>query len=359
MVSETILNAPPELPVKNILPALPAQYVRAEQLLEILFTPEARPSLRWLRQTAARFNPNAGAELFLSKLAEMLPDEMDRDLLQLCFGNFLLPDCRHEVALVCYGEAGCGKSTIAEPVAAALGGELVKGLTLNQLCDKKGYNLPDLQFAAVNLAAELDVIAVDESANFKTLVSGEAGEVQKKYKNPFTMKTACKLWFLANGLPRFKHGSAAEQRRTRFIGFNHSPKERDVTLKNRLLAERDGVFNFMLAGLQKLLTLTEIPLGGAESRAVHERFKISNDPLGSFVNLHCQFDPAARETKTALRSAFDDFCETNGFSSEFGEMFHKRLLDRFPNLKEIRVGSDGERVRCIEGIRLKTFLEVE
>jgi hypothetical protein len=41
---------PPEIPARNILPALPAQYVRAEQLLEVLFTSDARPSLRWLRQ---------------------------------------------------------------------------------------------------------------------------------------------------------------------------------------------------------------------------------------------------------------------------------------------------------------------
>jgi putative DNA primase/helicase len=309
------------------------------------------------QRTAARFNPNASAELFLAKLGEMLPDELDRDLLQLCFGNFLLPDCRFEVALVCYGEAGRGKSTIAEPIAAAMGGELVTRLSLNQICDSRSYHLPKLRFAAVNLGTELDVIAVDESANFKTIVSGEPGEARPIYGEPFTMQTACKLWFLANGLPRFKNGTEAELRRTRFIRFDQKPAAKDVTLKNRLLAERDGVFNFMLAGLRRLLTLPEIPLGGADSQAVHARFKISNDPLGSFVNQHCHFEPDARETKTALRAAFDDFCETHGLSSEFGEWFFKRMLERYTSLKEIRAGSDGERVRCIEGIRLKTILE--
>lgn len=32
------------------MPALTDQFVRAPQLLEILFAPESRPSLRWLRQ---------------------------------------------------------------------------------------------------------------------------------------------------------------------------------------------------------------------------------------------------------------------------------------------------------------------
>ncbi|MGN6556132.1 MAG: hypothetical protein ACTHLW_20680, partial [Verrucomicrobiota bacterium] len=33
---------------------LPQQYVRAEKLLEILFTDDARPSLRWLRDQQAK-----------------------------------------------------------------------------------------------------------------------------------------------------------------------------------------------------------------------------------------------------------------------------------------------------------------
>ena len=39
----------------------------------------------------------------------------------------------------------------------------------------------------------------------------------------------------------------------------------------------------MLDGLRTLLSLPEIPLGGRESRAVGERFRISNDPVGAFV----------------------------------------------------------------------------
>lgn len=327
-------------------------------------TPELLPhseSHFFTLRTAARFNPEASAELFLCKLTEMLPDERDRDLLQLCFGNFLLPDCKFEVSLVCYGEAGCGKSTIAEPVAAALAGDLVARLSMQQICDPRSYHIPKLKFAAVNLGTELDVIAVDESANFKTLVSGEPVEARPIYGEPFTMQTACKLWFLANGLPRFKNGTEAELRRTRFIRFDHAPAVKDVTLKNRLLAERDGVFNFMLAGLQRLLSVTEIPLGGAESQAVHARFKISNDPLGSFIAQHCEFKPDARESKEALKIAFTGFCEKHGTPIEFGDFFFKRLYERFTNLQdnEIRASIGGERVRCIVGIRLKTFLETE
>jgi P4 family phage/plasmid primase-like protien len=323
-------------------------------------SPELLPhsdSHLFTHRLAANFNPQASADLFQKTLGELLPDELDRDLLQLCFGNFLLPDCRFEVALVCYGEAGNGKSTIADPVSAAMGADLVPRLSMSQICDSRSYHLPKLKFAAVNLGTELDVIAIDESANFKTIISGEPVEARPIYGEPFTMQTACKLWFLANGLPRFKNGTEAELRRTRFIRFDRRPEVKDVTLKTRLLAERDGVFNFMLAGLQRLLTVREIPLGGSESQSVHARFKVSNDPLGTFVAQQCQFDADGREPKAALKSAFDSYCETHGLPVQFGDWFFKRLYERFTNLKEIRASDAGERVRCVAGIRLKTMLE--
>lgn len=329
--------------------------VAADRTPELL---DHRPDHLFTLRTAAKFDPHAGAELFLAKLNEMLPDDQDRFLLQLCSANFLLPDCRHEVALVCFGEAGCGKSTLAEPISAALGGDLVTRLTMQQICDPRSYHLPKLRFAAVNLGTELDTLAIEESANFKTLVSGEPVEARPIYAEPFTMQTACKLWFLANGLPRFKFGTEAELRRMRFIRFDQKPMVKDVTLRGRLLAERDGIFNFMIAGLQRLLTMPEIPLGGQASQAVHARFKISNDPVGGFVAECCELNPEARERKDALKSAFSDFCETHGITVEFGDYFFRRLYERFTTLKEIRTGADGERVRRIAGIRLKNALEI-
>lgn len=310
------------------------------------------PARLYTVATAANFNPAASAPLFERVLAEALPDAEDRELFKLCMGNLLLPDCRYEVALVCYGEAGRGKSTVAEPIAAALGMDLVTRLTMQQICDERSYHLPKLRFAAVNLGTELDTIAIDESQNFKTIVSGEPVEARPIYGEPITMRTACKLWFLANGLPRFKNGSEAELRRTRFIRFNRAPASKDVTLKDKLLAERDGVFNFMLAGLQCLLTLPEIPLGSAESREVHARFKVSNDPLGSFIASRCVFEPAGSVTKDTLRQEFDSFCETHGLPGEFAGWLFKRLYERWPSLSEVHLRRDGTRLRAVAGLRL-------
>jgi P4 family phage/plasmid primase-like protien len=317
------------------------------------------PQHAFTRQTAASFNPEATAPLFERVLAEVLPDPEDRELFQLCLGNFLYPDCRHEVAVVCYGEAGRGKSTVADPVAAALGVDLVARLSMSQVCDPRSYHLPKLKFAAVNLGTELTTADIAESGNFKTVVSGEPIEARPIYGEPFTMQTACKLWFLANSLPRFKHGTEAELRRTRFLRFDYQPPVKDVTLKARLAAEADGVLMFMLRGLQRLLTCSEIPIGGRESRAVHDRFRVSNDPVGAFVQCRCILDREAREPKEHLRNAFAEFAERHELPTVCGEWFFRALFERFPSLRETHPRVDGDRVRHVQGIVLRSTLCVE
>jgi P4 family phage/plasmid primase-like protien len=317
------------------------------------------PERSFTRQTVARFNPNATAPLFERVLGEVLPDSEDRDLFQICLGNFLYPDCRHEVALVCYGEAGRGKSTVADPVASALGLDLVCRLSMSQVCDARSYHLPKLKFAAVNLGTELTTEDIAESGNFKTLVSGEPIEARPIYGVPFVMQTTCKLWFLANTLPRFRFGTEAELRRTRFLRFDYDPPAKDVTLKARLATETEGVFRFMVEGLQRLLTCATIPIGGRQSRAVHDRFRVSNDPVGAFVQCRCILDREAREQKEHLRNAFAEFAERHELAPVCREWFFRVLFERFPSLRETQLRLDGERVRHVQGIVLRSSLTTE
>ena len=311
------------------------------------------------RQTVAQFNPDATAPLFNRVLCEVLPDAEDRELFQLCLGNFLFPDCRFETALVCYGEAGRGKSTVADPVASALGLDLVSRLSMSQVCDPRSYHLPALRFAAVNLGTELTTADIAESGNFKTLVSGEPIEARPIYGKPFVMQTASKLWFLANSLPRFKHGTEAELRRTRFLRFDYQPPEKDVTLKARLAGELDGVFLFMLGGLRALLALPEIPLGGKDSRAVHERFRISNDPVGAFVQSRCLLDPEVRVSKDTLREAYAEFTARYELPATCGDWFFRILFERFTSLRETHPRVAGERVRHVQGVQLRSTVSLD
>jgi len=148
-------------------------------------------------------------------------------------------------------------------------------------------------------------------------------------------------------------------RRTRFLRFDYQPPQKDVTLKARLAGELDGVFSFMLAGLRDLLTMPEIPLGGRESVAVHDRFRVSNDPVGAFVQCRCLLDPAARVGKDTLREAYADFCTRHELPPTCGEWFFRVLFERFTSLRETQPRVAGDRVRHVAGLQLRSTVNLE
>ena len=312
------------------------------------------------RQTAATYNPAASAPVYERILAEALPDADDQDLFRLCLGNFLLPSAKHEVTLVCHGEAGRGKSTLAEPIAQVLGKGLVARLSLSQICDPKSYSLPQLRFASLNLGTELAGTDIMESDNFTKIVSGESIDAREIYGKPGPMQSSCKLWFLANRLPRFKSGTEAELRRTRFLRFDYQPPVKDVSLKAKIEAEQEGVFVIMLRGLQALLERGEMPQGGEHSRAVHDRFRLSNDPVGSFVAQKCRLGFDQETDKDVLKDAYDEFVKSCQLPSGCSEWFFKGLCERYTDIKETKVRQGGDRVRRMRGIALqRESLEID
>lgn len=248
------------------------------------------PEQNFTAKMPVEYIERAECPRFIKFLDEVLPDIEDQKLLQLLSGNLLLPSSRLETCIVSYGKACLGKSTLAETISAVLGNDLVSNLSLAQICDPQSYFLPSLKWAALNLGTELDSLPLDESSNFKMIVSGEPVEARPIYGKPFKMRSTCKLWFLSNNLPRFKNGTDAELRRVRFLKFDQVPDEVDRTLKNKLSKEVSGILNWMLNGLIQLLNLGEMPYGGENVHEVQERFSVSNDPLGAFLKQHCDFD---------------------------------------------------------------------
>lgn len=309
------------------------------------------------RALSVEYDPAAVCPLYREKMVECLPHEDDRHLKQLLYGNFLYPEAYYEVVGIDIGEAGAGKSTLAEPITHILGsgeGGLLTSLSLSQICDPNCYALAKLRYALVNLGTELQSLAIDESENFKKIISGEPFEARPIYSAPFTMTTHPKLWFLANNIPRFKNGTDAELRRARFVIFSVKPKVPDLMLKAKLRGELPGIFNFMLEGLQMLLREKRIPLGGPNSRAVHERFRVSNDTIKAFIEECCVKAPDASASKEAIGSAYTTFCEQFSLPFKGDAHFFQKLYDRFPDIIDSKKrGEGGKRVPSVVGLGLK------
>jgi P4 family phage/plasmid primase-like protien len=310
------------------------------------------PDYLFTAKVAASFDSNADAPVFEKVLQQALPDPADLELFRLFAGYILYPGCPFEAALVCYGDSNTGKSTIAEGVRAALGEDLVRSLSLVQICDPRSFHLVNLQNAAVNISTELDALPIEGAENFKLLVSGEHVAADRKHQEMIQLKTPCKFLFLTNYLPRFKHGTDAELRRLRFLRFERKPERPDPTLKQKVALEADGVFRLMIDGLRILLTKREIPHGSEQSRETRERFQIQNDPIAAFVHSKCRLDPKAESPKDQLYEQYKEFLDASGLPEpKDSSTFFRTLYNRF-QVKSARRRDAGGFVGRVVGIEL-------
>lgn len=302
------------------------------------------------------WQPSAECPHFTATLAESMPDPEDRELFRLFSGSILEPSARLEAGLAVFGPSGTGKSSLVnEGIAQAIGGPAagtVSRVSLRQLCDPKSYSLPGLEFSLVNIITEGDALEVEESGNFKGIVSGEPIECREIYGKPRVIVTTSKLLLATNSLPRFRNGTDAEGRRLRLLNFDQVPARPDPELKHRINAEAPGVLRWMVAALQEVLGLRAMPRGGASAKRVTNRFALSNDSLGCFIATECELDPTRYTGRDELLAAFNDFADSHGFSADNAVWFFRKLFDRFPHLTQ------GKRagVRSILGIVLKSTL---
>jgi P4 family phage/plasmid primase-like protien len=306
---------------------------------------------------AAAYDTSATFEVFDQVVTEALRDAEDHELLIRFAGYVLLPHCRLHAALICYGQSGTGKSTVWEAIQNVLGTDLVLNISLRQLCDSKGYSLPRLRFAALNLGTEAPSGELGESDAWKSLICGEPVDVRPCGGRPVKMEAYCtKFVFLSNHLPHFKSGSDAEVRRLRFLQFEHKPAKIDTSIKLKLEAERDGIFsNVMVPGLQALMRDPVMPEGGKASRSVRERFAVENDPIEAFLASCCHLGPDLSETKDRLHRAFLAWSRGKDVGSglQTSEHFFRQLRARRTGLQDHRPSVDGQRPHCLKGLRLK------
>jgi phage/plasmid-associated DNA primase len=235
------------------------------------------------------------------------------------------------------------------------------------------------------MGTELDTVDVEDASALKRIVSGEPVEARNIFGKPFTMRTTAKLWYLANDLPRFKHGTDAELRRVRFLHFDQMPKcpgchgdgfiedysghepprcekcggsgvFRDRRLKGAeglLTQERDALFAWMVKGLQDILADVECPEGNSQSLEVKEQFAVSNDPVRAFFDSELVRDPDGEELKSEIADAFKAFMEHRGFPSKSIEALFRALYQRFPFIKAVKKREADEFVRYLSGVRLR------
>ncbi|GAB3503655.1 phage/plasmid primase, P4 family [Spirosoma knui] len=274
------------------------------------------------------YDPEAKAPLFDQFINRVQPDIDCQKLLAEYIGYvFVSPSkLKMEKTLLLYGSGANGKSVFFEIVTALLGSDNVSHYSLQSLTEEKGYHRANIANKLVNYASEIS--GKLEANIFKQLVSGEPIEARLPYGQPFILKDYAKLIFNCNELPTDVEHSNAYFRRFLIVPFGVTiPEvEQDKQLAAKIInSELSGVFNWVLAGLRRLLEQEKFTYCEAVVKQV-EAYKRQSDTATLFLEEEgYKPDPTQYTTLQDLYRLYRAYCVDSGCIPVKRTNFKKRL----------------------------------
>ena len=184
---------------------------------------------------------------------EVIGEDDAIKVLQEYMGYVFLPHnhLNLEKALWLVGSGSNGKSVFTSLLKYIYGEDNISYLNLPELADHEKRGM--LKGKILNISQDA-TNRVDPSS-YKIIVTGENLIFRELYKGSSILKSVPKLLIATNELPMIFTGIEAFMRRVLLIPFNKVIKEedRDLDLGEKLKEEIEGIFNFALEGLQRLL----------------------------------------------------------------------------------------------------------
>ncbi len=233
----------------------------------------------------------------------------DPVLLQETGGYPLLPAYPWQRAIMLLGGGGQGKSVFLRVLAEIMNTDNVSAASLQTLVDNR-FGTNSLYGKLANIAGDIPDMALSNTATFKGLTGDDRIRAEEKGKPAYEFWNRAKLLFSANQLPPTKDKSSGYMRRWVLIDFNRpmvtNPNPR---LAAELLAEKSGIFNWMLAGAKRLsekgFTYTSDP------EEMAKRYIERSEPVTLFLEECCQDDFDGFESVKSLHAVYNAWTRRN------------------------------------------------
>ena len=248
------------------------------------------------------------------------------------------------------GSGANGKSTFLTVLENFIGKDNISKVPLQELSDNR-FKRAELFGKLVNLFADLDNRALESTSYFKTIVTGDSIDAERKHQDPFSFRPFARLVFSANEIPRSRDKSFAYYRRWAIIPFE---KQFVGVNDNKGLAEEltrpenlSALLNCALPSLKAIQQRQAFSEPGKVKEALNE-YEKQNDPIKAFVADCCEFNATARVERGLLYDKFCQYCNETGFKAVTNRNFYQRMRV-FNEIREVQQ-DNGKRV--FEGIKL-------
>lgn len=201
------------------------------------------------------YNPDAAEPVqWLAFLSQLLYPE-DIPTLQEFFGYCLIPSTRGQKMLLLTGKGGEGKSRVGIVLQSLLGSNMKTG-SISKV-ENSPFARADLQNMLVMVDDDMKMEALTQTNNIKAIVTAELPmDLEKKGQQSYQGDLRVRFLAFGNGTLQALHDRSFGFFRRQIIleAKERNPSRKDDPyLAERLCAEKEGIFLWALAGLQRLI----------------------------------------------------------------------------------------------------------
>jgi putative DNA primase/helicase len=243
----------------------------------------------------------------------------------------------HELAVWLFGPPGSGKSTFIAGLAAMLGHRA--GILGLADLERSRFTLADLPGKTLVVASEQPSSYLASTNTLNAIISGEPIQVERKYRDPFTVIPRAKVCWAMNELPRVADANSGLFRRVKVVEFPQlAEDERDPEIKHAIEQEGAGILNWALEGLWRLKERGhfEVPAGVEDAT---KQFRENNDVPALFIEDRCIQGADLKVQASQLYTEYKEWCLENGHRP----MSSTRLADDWARLGFEKTASNGRR----------------
>jgi P4 family phage/plasmid primase-like protien len=316
------------------------------------------PKLFISRQVNTDYNQAAICPLWLNFLNETFLGDQDLiDYIQKALGYSLTGDVSEELLHFCFGYGKNGKSVMANVIVNIMG-DYVQTANFDLLALKESGATNDI----ARLAGARMVMANETRENqrlddqkLKALVSIEKITARFMYGEFFEFWPQFKIWLRGNYKPIITDSSEGAWRRIRLIPFLNKipPEKTDYDLEAKLLAEKEGIFAWMVDGCFRWQQerLKPPQLVEDASRVYREE----SDMLGDFLEDCCEVGVEKKVEQRSIYTIYQQWTRQNGTHPLTQKSLTRQLGSR--GIETQRTKTKGEVVRFYIGLSLNEECE--
>lgn len=283
-------------------------------------------------QLNCNYNPEATCVEFMKFMRAVLPEDCI-ELAQELIGYLLVPFTSAQKAFVLYGPPRTGKSTFLRVIESIVCRENISNVAWQELDSR--FKTALLYGKMVNIFADLPNKAIKDAGIFKALTGEDMLVGEHKFGNPFSFKNKARLIFSCNELPKnYADKTDAFYRRLIILPFNKQVgvDNIDTRLSDKLANEKDGIIQWALQGLYRLMENDFRFTENDETKNIIDNYRTESDSVLWFIKNCCEINEGGSVGSVELYNSYKKTCVDGGMGAVSQIKFNKTLETSFGNI---------------------------